>query len=738
MPQLDAKSIVQQAQLLETGQCGDPFAILGPHRSDGYQYIRTFQPDAESVAVVDSDGSCVAPMDRIGATGLFVAELTNSCDGYRLQVKTRSGQELALDDPYRYTSPLGDLDLHLIGEGAHQQLFEKLGAHPICLDQVDGVQFAVWAPNAKRVSVVGDFNSWDGRRHVMRHHPSIGIWDIFVPGVMPGSSYKFELLDANGALLPLKSDPFGFHFEQPPGNASLVFESQYEWADDEWCAGATAKLGFDQPISIYEVHLGSWRRKLDQDNRTLSYSELADELIPYVLQLGFTHIELLPVSEHPFGGSWGYQPVGLYAPTSRFGNPDDFRQFVDRCHQNGIGVVLDWVGAHFPSDAHGLGQFDGTALYEHADPRRGIHADWNTLVFNYGRVEVTNYLIANALFWIREFHIDALRLDAVASMLYLDYSREAGEWVPNEFGGNENIEAVAFLRRLNQLVHAEGALTIAEESTAWPAVSRPSDTGGLGFSYKWNMGWMNDTLRYVAEDPVHRKHHHGRMTFSMVYAYNENFVLPLSHDEVVHGKASLLGRMPGDEWQRFAGLRAYYAFMFSHPGKKLMFMGTEFAQIDEWHHDRSLDWHLVEAGPHRGVQQLVGDLNRLYRGIPALHELDYAPAGFRWLKAEDRDNSVFAFARYDRNGSCLISVSNFTPVVREDYKLGVPFPGRYRESLNTDAVEYGGSGAGNLGFAEAIADDYDWCPASMSLRLPPLATLFLTRTADDESGKLHS
>ena len=620
---------------------------------------------------------------------------------------------------------LGELDLHLIGEGTHNRLYEQLGAHPAVEDGVDGVHFAVWAPNARQISVVGDFNAWDGRRGVMRRNPSVGIWNVFVPGAKVGARYKFEVHDSRGNLLPLKADPFAFQCELPPGNASVVFASEHAWHDAAWCRARPASLDFDRPISIYEVHLGSWRRKPEEGHRCLGYRELAEELVAYAAGMGFTHIELLPVSEHPFGGSWGYQPVGLFAPTSRFGAPDDFRYFVDRCHESGIGVILDWVGAHFPGDPHGLGRFDGTALYEHEDPRRGVQADWNTLVFNYGRVEVANYLISNALFWIREFHIDALRLDAVASMLYLDYSRRDGEWLPNALGGNENLEAVDFLRRLNTLVHREGARTIAEESTAWPAVSRPVEAGGLGFSYKWNMGWMNDTLRYVAEDPVHRKHHHDRMTFGLVYAFNENFVLPLSHDEVVHGKRSILGRMPGDDWQRFANLRAYYAFMFAHPGKKLLFMGSEIAQIAEWDHDRSLDWHLLEQLPHLGVQHLVRDLNRLYREIPALYEEDYAGAGFRWLNCEDRNQSVFSSARFDRAGGCLVAISNFTPVPREDYRVGVPVAGDYAEILNTDATAYGGSGIGNLGAATATAEARDWLPATLRLRLPPLATLYL-------------
>jgi 1,4-alpha-glucan branching enzyme len=685
-------------------------------------------PQADYVELIDGTGAPIRPLQPIGDGGVFAAQIP-ARQAYRLRVHHGDGSFEDVEDAYRFPSQFGELDLHLIGEGSHQELYRRLGAHCLAVDGVDGVLFAVWAPNAKRVSVVADFNDWDGRRHVMRRHPAVGVWEIFVPGARDGDRYKFELLDAAGKLLPLKADPQAAFSEQAPGSASIVFTSDFEWQDAAWSATRAQSLGFDRPVSIYEVHLGSWRRRPDEGDRWLNYIELADSLIPYVREMGFTHIELLPITEYPFGGSWGYQPIGLFAPTSRFGSPDEFRYFIDRCHRAGIGVILDWVGAHFPGDPHGLGCFDGTALYEHADPRQGVHADWNTLVFNYGRVEVVNYLIANALYWIREFHIDALRLDAVASMLYLDYSRAAGDWLPNVHGGNENLEAIAFLRRLNSLVHAAGGVTIAEESTAWPAVTRPVEYDGLGFSYKWNMGWMNDTLKYMAEDPVHRKHHHERMTFSMVYAFNENFVLPLSHDEVVHGKRSLLGRMPGDDWQRFANLRAYFAFMFAHPGKKLLFMGDELAQQDEWHHDRSLDWHLLEKSPHQGVQRLVADLNRVYTATPALHQIDFEPAGFRWLNCDDRESSVFAFARFDRDGGALLAVCNLTPVIREHYRLGAPYAGRYTEILNTDALEYGGSGAGNLGTVTAIPEPRDWLPATLALRLPPLATLWLRAPA---------
>ena len=716
-------SELEAAAQVEAGRHGDPFGFLGPHAVDGRLRVRTFQPMARAVALVDGAAALELPMQRIGTGGVFAADVDGLGASYRLALELTDGSRQIVDDPWRFASALGELDLHLIGEGSHHQLYERLGAHPRERGDAVGVEFAVWAPNARRVSVVGDFNDWDGRRHVMRRHPSAGIWDIFVPGAAVGARYKFEILDTGGALLPLKADPFAFLCEQPPATASVVFSSEFDWSDGDWMAARAQSLAFDRPVSIYEVHAGSWRRRPHEGDRWLRYTELADELVEYVAAAGFTHVELMPVSEHPFGGSWGYQPIGLFAPTSRFGTPDEFRYFVDRCHRRGIGVILDWVGAHFPSDVHGLARFDGTALYEHEDPRLGLHPDWNTLVFNYGRAEVANYLIANALYWIREFHIDALRLDAVASMLYLDYSRREGEWLPNRYGGNENLEALAFLRRLNTLVHAEGGITIAEESTAWPAVTRPVEHGGLGFSYKWNMGWMNDTLRYVTEDPVHRKYHHDLMTFSMIYAYNENFVLPLSHDEVVHGKRSILGRMPGDDWQRFATLRAYYAGMFAHPGKKLLFMGDEFAQSGEWHHDRSLDWHLLDDSRHEGVRRLVTDLNRLYRSVPALHELDHDPAGFRWLDCSDRDNSVLSTVRFDRSGRMLIAVSNFTPVIRENYRIGVPAACVYAEVLNTDAADYGGSGVGNLGSATAVADAGEW-PATLALRLPALATLY--------------
>ena len=716
------------AALLE-GRHGDPFSLLGVHNVGDVCVVRTLQPQAERVHLVDVDGEHLAVMQRVHDGGLFTAVVPPRKRHYLLRIRTHEGQTYEVEDPYRFPQTLGDLDLYLLGEGSDSKIYNKLGAQLRTIAGVSGARFAVWAPNASRVSVVGDFNDWDGRRHSMRVHPANGIWEIFIPGVAQGCRYKYELLDSNGKMLPLKTDPYGRFHEPPPGNASIVYESRYDWQDGDWTGKRSTVPDLDKPVSIYEVHLGSWRRNSLEDNRYLTYREFADELVGYVKEMGFTHIELLPVSEHPFDGSWGYQPIGMFAPTQRFGEPDEFRYFVDHCHAAGIAIILDWVPAHFPQDEHGLRRFDGTALFEHEDPRKGAHADWGTLIFNFGRREVINYLIGSALYWIDEFHIDALRVDAVASMLYLDYSRKDGEWLPNELGGNENLEAVAFLRRLNTELHAHGATSYAEESTAWPGVSRPVDQDGLGFTYKWNMGWMNDTLSYMGEDSVHRKHHHDKMTFGPVYAFNENFVLPLSHDEVVHGKRSLLGRMPGDEWQRFANLRAYYASMYAHPGKKLLFMGSEIAQYQEWSHDRSLDWHLLDYPSHRGVQRLICDLNDLYRRTPALYEVDFASDGFEWINWEDRDNSVLSWIRRDKSGGYVICVTNFTPVIRYDYRLGVPDKGQFEEVINTDAESYGGSGCGN---AIVTADNMGWHgrPHSLRVTIPPLATLILQRRND--------
>jgi 1,4-alpha-glucan branching enzyme len=661
-------------------------------------------------------------MEKIHDGGVFEGTLPPRLRRYALRVTASDGTTFDIEDPYRFPSTLGEMDLYLLGEGSDQHIFRKLGSHITKIGGVPGTRFAVWAPNASRVSVVGDFNNWDGRLNVMRLHPGNGIWEIFVPAASPGANYKYEIQDSAGKLLPLKSDPYAAYHEPPPGNSSIVFDSNYHWKDDAWMSRRSSIPEMDQPISIYEVHPGSWRRK--DDGGYLGYRALADELVDYVSDMGFTHIELLPVSEHPFDGSWGYQPIGLFAPTQRFGTPDDFRYFVDRCHGANINVVVDWVPAHFPKDEHGLARFDGSALYEHADPRKGEHADWGTLVFNYGRREVVNYLIGSALYWIKELHIDAIRVDAVASMLYLDYSREDGEWIPNEHGGNENLEAVAFLQRFNSEIHAAGASTFAEESTAWPGVSRPVDAGGLGFTYKWNMGWMNDSLVYMSEDPVHRKYHHDKMTFGLVYAFDENFVLPLSHDEVVHGKRSILGRMPGDEWQQFANLRAYYATMYAHPGKKLLFMGNEIAQQREWDHDQSLDWHLLEQPAHAGIQALVRDLNHLYRQTPALHEVDFDASGFEWIDYNDRDNSILSWIRRDRSGGFVVVVTNFTPMAKEEYLVGVPVSGSYSELLNTDSEKYGGSGLANNALRTTGHSQHGQAD-SLSLRLPGLATLII-------------
>jgi 1,4-alpha-glucan branching enzyme len=711
-------------EALVEGRHGDPFSVLGLHRPGKTRIIRSFQPSARSMEIIGASGESFGEMERVHPYGFFIGIMPPNKRRYLYRVTYTDGESRLLEDPYRFAPTLGDMDLYYLGEGSDKQVYEKLGAQVRLIGGVQGTRFAVWAPNASRVSVVGDFNQWDGRVHSMRLHPANGIWEIFVPGVGQGARYKFELLDRHGDLLPLKADPFGRYHEAPPGNASIVYASAYQWRDTEWIQQRSPEPPLDRPVCIYEVHLGSWRRRPEEHNRYLTYRELAQELVPYVKDMGYTHVELLPVSEHPFDGSWGYQPIGLFSPTQRFGEPDDFRYFVDACHQAGIGVIIDWVPAHFPRDEHGLRHFDGTALYEHEDPRKGEHADWGTLIFNFGRREIVNYLIGSALYWVEEFHIDGIRVDAVASMLYLDYSREDGQWLPNEQGGNENLEAVEFLKRFNTELHAHGAVSYAEESTAWPAVSRPVDQGGLGFTYKWNMGWMNDTLVYMSEDSIHRKYHHDKMTFGLVYAFNENFVLPLSHDEVVHGKRSILGRMPGDEWQRFANLRAYYGSMFTHPGKKLLFMGNDIAQAAEWSHDRSLDWHLLEFAPHKGVQAWIRDLNHLYRETPALYEEDFDGSGFEWIDWEDRDNSILSWIRRDRNGGFVISLSNFTPVVRHDFTLGVPEPGNYRELLNSDEARYGGSGVTT---PQIFCTDEAAHGRSHSIRIsvPPLATIII-------------
>ena len=731
----DVKNLSRGAiEALMRGEYGDPFAILGPHavRDGGTDaiVIRAFLAGAEEVTVIPLGAHLPAkPMERVHPEGLFEAVFPNLRDRfrYRLEVADSGGSVRQVEDPYRFPSTLSDYDLYLMGEGRHYKEYEKLGAHLITLEDVAGVSFAVWAPNARRVSVVGDFNGWDGRVHSMRLHPGNGIWEIFLPGLGEGTLYKFEVLPKGGAPV-LKADPYAFTFEPPPRTASVVTDLSYEWGDADWIAARARKNRWDAPIAIYEVHLGSWRQH-GGDNRFLTYRELAQHLAVYIKAMGYTHVELLPVTEHPFYGSWGYQPIGWFAPTRRYGGPQDFMAFVDTLHQHGIGVILDWVPAHFPNDPHGLVYFDGTHLYEHEDPRRREHPDWGTRIFNYGRNEVANFLLGSALFWLDRYHVDGLRLDAVASMLYLDYGREEGEWVPNAYGGKENLEAIAFLKRLNEAVYRyhPDTMTIAEESTAWPQVCRPTYLGGLGFGFKWNMGWMHDTLTYMSKDPIHRKYHHNHLTFGLLYAWHENFILCLSHDEVVYGKGSLHRKMPGDDWQKFANLRVYYAFMYGHPGKKLLFMGGEFGQTNEWYHEVSLDWHLLEMGPyHRGLQRLVQDLNQHYRTQPALHEVDIEPAGFRWIDCNDWEGSVISFLRRARDpDDFLVFVCNFTPVVRHAYRIGVPRGGYYREFLNTDAVVYGGSDVGNAGGVLAEAIPQHGHAYSLVLTLPSLGAVIL-------------
>jgi 1,4-alpha-glucan branching enzyme len=724
------KQFSENIKKIVSAQHGDPFSFLGMHEdADDGLVVRTFAPGAKKVHVVRAkDGKVAAELKRVDEAGFFAGPVAKKGPvfAYRLRIETADCEQ-EIDDPYRFAPILGEMDVYLIAEGKHLRLDEKLGSRLMFMDGVAGAGFAVWAPNASRVSVVGDFNDWDGRCHPMRFRAECGVWEIFLPGVGDDSLYKYEIASQDGKVMALKVDPFAFFCEQAPGTAALVYDlSRYGWDDGEWMKTRGEAVAREAPVSIYEVHLGSWRRSVEEGRRYLTYEEIADTLIPYVQDMGFTHIELLPISEHPFDGSWGYQPIGLFAPTSRFGRPDEFRNFVDRCHQAGIGVINDWVPGHFPSDTQGLGWFDGTAIYEHADPRKGKHMDWGTLIYNYGRLEVADFLLNNAQFWIEEYHLDGLRVDAVASMLYLDYSRQAGEWIPNEHGGNENLEAIAFLKRVNEHLYGQfpDVSTMAEESTSWPMVSRPIYLGGLGFGYKWNMGWMHDTLSYMSKEPVYRKYHHDQLTFCLTYAFSENFVLPLSHDEVVHGKGSLLGKMPGDRWQKFANLRAYYAFMFTHPGKKLLFMGCEFGQEREWNHDASLDWHLLEDPLHAGVQAVIKDLNQVYQSVPALYEQDCDPAGFEWIDCTDWEKSVISFMRLGKNpDEIAIVVCNFTPVVRQHYRIGVPRGGLYTERLNTDSETYGGSNTGNAGAVEAENVPCHGRPYSLLLTLPPLGTV---------------
>jgi 1,4-alpha-glucan branching enzyme len=718
------------------GRNENPFDLLGPHEitDSGRRAVavRAFLPHSSQAWVVDQAHAETRPMRRIHPAGLYeaicpVADVALS-NRYLLQFADQRGNRETMHDPYAFPHLLSDYDLHLLNEGTHWHSYHKLGAQLRTVEGVEGVNFAVWAPNAASVSVIGDFNQWDARRHPMRKHVPSGFWELFVPGLSEGTLYKYSI--KHGDQVFEKSDPYGFAAELPPRTASKVANlDRYHWHDEKWINHRQEFNGFDAPMSVYEVHLGSWKRPGDDPNRWMTYRELAHELVDYAKSMGFTHLELLPVSEHPFSGSWGYQTVGYYAPTSRYGTPQDFMYFVDHCHQNGLGVILDWVPAHFPRDGHGLRLFDGTCLYEHEDPRKGEHRDWGTLIFNYGRHEVRNFLLSNALFWFDKYHIDGLRVDAVASMIYLDYSREPGEWIPNEYGGRENLEAISFLKELNVQSHLQhpGVLTIAEESTAWAGVSRPTYLGGLGFSLKWNMGWMNDTIRYMRHDPIHRKYHHDELTFSLIYAFHENFVLPLSHDEVVHGKGPLLRKIPGDEWQQFATLRALYGHMWAHPGKQLLFMGGELGQGTEWSEAASLDWYVLDYPLHEGIRRCVADLNRIYRDEPALWEVDFRPAGFSWLVGDAREDNVLAYARFSADESrTLACLVNFSPVVRHHWRVPLPVGGAWREVLNTDAAEYGGSGVGNLGGVEALPEPLHGRPFSAGVTLPPLAAVWLT------------
>ncbi len=725
-------TIKDHIKLIMHSEHWDPFAVLGLHEiKSGNKksvVVRAFFPDIDEAWVVDVKENKSYKMEKTNKAGFFEKKFDDrkSFFQYKLRVKASGDHVFEFHDPYSFLPVLTDYDLYLIGEGSHYKKYEKLGAHVMEINGIRGVHFAVWAPNVKRVSVVGDFNNWDGRRHQMRVLGSSGIWEIFIPGLDEGKVYKFEIKSKSNDIF-LKADPYAFYFEVRPKSASIVYNiNNYRWNDRDWMDARPKKNWLESPIAVYEVHLGSWMRIPEEEGRYLTYRELAERLIPYAKEMGYTHIELLPITEHPLDASWGYQTIGYFASTSRHGTPDDFMYFVDSCHRNNIGVILDWAPAHFPKDAHGLGCFDGTALYEHADPRKGEHKDWGTLIFNYGRNEVRNFLISNALFWFEKYHIDGLRVDAVASMIYLDYSREEGEWIPNIFGGRENLEAIDFLKKFNQIAHQyyPGILTIAEESTAWTGVSRPTYLGGLGFSLKWNMGWMHDVLEYFTKEPVHRKFHHNNLTFGLLYAFTENFILVLSHDEVVHGKSAMLSKMPGDIWQKFANLRLLYGFMYGHPGKKLLFMGGELGQWDEWKHDHSVDWHLTQYEPHQKLRKYVNDLNRLYKSEPALYEVDFNYWGFEWIDFRDWENSILSFIRRAKNQEdFLVVVCNFTPVPRYEYRIGVPSPGFYKEILNSDSSEYWGGNIGNAG--GVFAEEVNWHgkPYSLNITVPPLATV---------------
>ncbi len=709
------------------GEHGDPHSVLGAHEHGGAVTVRVLRPLADSVTVV-FEGGPVPLEHEHGGVWCGVLDVPEVPD-YRLEVTYAGGKPMRVDDAYRYLPTLGEMDLHLFNEGRHEQLWDVLGSHVRRYDgttgSVTGTSFAVWAPHARGVRVKGDFNDWDGREHPMRQIGSSGVWELFVPDIGSGTRYKYVILGADGQWRE-KADPMAYHTEIPPQTSSVVFDSGYTWGDDTWMTERAERTDVHQrPMSVYEMHLGSWKKHLD--GRAYTYAEIADELVPYLTDLGFTHVEFMPVMEHPFGGSWGYQVTSYYAPTARFGDPDGFRHLVDRLHQAGIGVIVDWVPAHFPKDEFALARFDGTPLYEDPNPTRGEHPDWGTYVFNFGRREVRNFLVANALYWLEEFHIDGLRVDAVASMLYLDYSREDGQWTPNVYGGRENLEAVQFLQEMNATCYRRvpGAMTIAEESTSWPGVTRATHLGGLGFGFKWNMGWMHDSLGYVQNDPVHRQYYHHQMTFSMVYAYTENYILPISHDEVVHGKGSLLRKMPGDRWRQLANLRAYLAFMWAHPGKQLLFMGSEFAQEAEWAESRELDWWLLDHVEHRGVQGLIRDMNRIYAETPALWSLDQDENGFAWIDANDAGNNVFSFLRRGADGSQLACIVNFAAVPHHDYRVGLPEAGAWTELLNTDADTYSGSGVGNMGTVTATSEPWHEHAASATLSVPPLGALWL-------------
>ena len=739
-----------EAERLARGEHSDPHSVLGAHaasreegkrRVDGL-VVRAYHPDAVGIDCLPADGDPV-PMECV-ADGVFVAFVPGAAFpfAYRLRLRFANGDSWLRDDPYRFAPTLGPLDLHLFGEGRHRQLWRMLGAHPMTIDGVEGTRFAVWAPNATRASVVGHFNRWDGRVLPMRSLGGGGVWELFVPGVAPGDLYKFELLTRDGEPR-LKTDPYARMIEQSPGTASIVVRDDvYEWGDDDWMEARDRRDAVElgrEPMAVYEVHLGSWAKVPEENDRSLTYREIAPRLAEHAVRYGFTHVELLPVAEHPFAGSWGYQVAGYYAPTSRFGTPDDFRHFVDVMHAHGIGVLVDWVPAHFPKDDWALRRFDGSALYEHEDPRLGEHPDWGTLIFNYGRNEVRNFLVANALFWLNEFHVDGLRVDAVASMLYLDYSRKAGQWLRNRYGGRENLEAIDFLREVNEAVRndAPGCMTVAEESTAWPGVTAPASEGGLGFTFKWNMGWMHDTLKYFESDPLYRQFHQGQLTFAMVYEYSERFVMPLSHDEVVHLKKSLLGKMPGDEWQKFANLRAMLAYQYTRPGKKLLFMGTELAQGGEWNHDTSLDWHLAEQPMHARFGVFMEELGRMYLELPQLWRHDHDPSGFHWVDVADEQHSVLSFTRCDGNENALV-VLNLTPVPHEEYRIGVPCAGDWVERLNSDAPRFGGSQFETRPRVTAEASPFHGYEQSVRLRLPPLGVLVLVPDAEPEAGQGES